>query len=452
MTDIRLRKLCADRPGREARGAAGRQHVVGARDVVTERHRRVGADEHGARRCAPGGRGRGRPAVTTSRCSAAQASTTSSPWSRSSTSTCADWPARASSTRARCRVAATCIGQLGVDGVEQGGRVGDEQAGRQRVVLGLGDQVGGDERRHRGVVGQDRDLGRAGLGVDAAPALDQALGRRDVDVARAGDHVHRGHALDAVGEHRDRLRATDRVDLVDPEQRARREHQWVRQSAELRLRRRGDRQRRHPRHQGGYGVHDDGRGIGDPAAGDVEPDPADRDPALGDGRARAPRRRRRRPAAGHGRRWCSARPPPPAPSAPPGRGRASASARAVGGHPQVGELHLVEPRGRLAHRRGAAVPDRLDDRPDLLDRLRHVERGPGQLAAEVGVASAAQVDAPQRARHVGPRRCAGRQIEVVRAGAARRRGSAQAGTSGPGRRRPRSSAWTASGPRCSRPR
>ena len=50
--------------------------------------------------------------------------------------------------------------------------------GGQRVVLGLADQVGGDVRRVGGVVGQDRDLGRAGLGVDADDALEQPLGGR----------------------------------------------------------------------------------------------------------------------------------------------------------------------------------------------------------------------------------------------------------------------------------
>jgi hypothetical protein len=73
--------------------------------------------------------------------------------------------------------------ELGVDGVEQGLAGGHQQAGGERVVLGLRHQVGGGEGGDRGVVGQDGDLGGPGLGVDGAPALHEALGGGDVDVA-----------------------------------------------------------------------------------------------------------------------------------------------------------------------------------------------------------------------------------------------------------------------------
>jgi hypothetical protein len=87
------------------------------------------------------------------------------------------------------------------------------------------------ERRVRGVVGDDRDLGRAGLGVGADGAEQQPLGRRDVDVARAGDDI-RGRAVRrAVGEHGDRLGAAGRVHLGDAEQRARGQHGRMRQAA-----------------------------------------------------------------------------------------------------------------------------------------------------------------------------------------------------------------------------
>ena len=52
------------------------------------------------------------------------------------------------------------------------------------TVLGLAEQVGGDVGGHRGVVGQDRDLGRTGLAVDADDALDQALGADGEDAAQ----------------------------------------------------------------------------------------------------------------------------------------------------------------------------------------------------------------------------------------------------------------------------
>ena len=88
-----------------------------------------------------------------------------------------------------------------------------------------------------GGVGEDGDLGRPGLGVDADHASHQAFRGRHVDVAGAGDHVD---GLDlrrvAVGGQRDRLRAADGVHLVDAEQGARGEDRRVRPAAELLLR------------------------------------------------------------------------------------------------------------------------------------------------------------------------------------------------------------------------
>ena len=76
-------------------------------------------------------------------------------------------------------------------------------------MLGLADQVGGDVHRVGGVVGQDGDLGRAGLGVDADHAAQQPLGRGDLDVARAGDHVDR-LATSLVAGRRSRRRPASR--------------------------------------------------------------------------------------------------------------------------------------------------------------------------------------------------------------------------------------------------
>jgi hypothetical protein len=61
-------------------------------------------------------------------------------------------------------------------------------------VLRLADQVGGDVAGVRGVVGDDRDLGRAGvaLGADAALGDQLLLGERDVEVAGADDLVAAG--------------------------------------------------------------------------------------------------------------------------------------------------------------------------------------------------------------------------------------------------------------------
>src|SRR5690606_13997657 len=82
--------------------------------------------------------------------------------------------------------------QLGLDGVGQRGGRGDQHRGGDHVVLGLADQIGGDVAGVGGVVGEHRDLGGAGLGVDADDPLEQALGGGDPDVAGAGDHVGAG--------------------------------------------------------------------------------------------------------------------------------------------------------------------------------------------------------------------------------------------------------------------
>ena len=62
------------------------------------------------------------------------------------------------------------------------------------TVLGLREQVGRDPRGVDGVVGDDRDLRRAGEPSIADDGRDLALGLGDVRVARADDHVDRGDA------------------------------------------------------------------------------------------------------------------------------------------------------------------------------------------------------------------------------------------------------------------
>ena len=84
-------------------------------------------------------------------------------------------------------------------------------------MLGLSDEVGRDEHRVGRVIRDDRDLGRAGLGVDSDPAAQQPLGGCDVHVARPAHHVGGGAAGRSVREHRDRLGAADRVHLVHAE-------------------------------------------------------------------------------------------------------------------------------------------------------------------------------------------------------------------------------------------
>jgi hypothetical protein len=166
--------------------------------------------------------------------------------------------------------------------VGEAGVGGDQQARRQRVVLRLGDQVGGDEAWDSGVVGDDRHLGRARLPVGADGPEQQPFGGRDVHVAGAGDDVGSRAVGGAVGEHGDRLRAAGRVHLLDAEHGANGEDDRVRPPAVCCFGRRGDGDLRDPGHLGGDHVHDHRGGDRDQPAGYVHARPADGDIALGD--------------------------------------------------------------------------------------------------------------------------------------------------------------------------
>ena len=85
-------------------------------------------------------------------------------------------------------------------------------------MLGLGEQVGGDERRVSGVVGDDQHLGRAGRevagGARRVPRHLQ-LGLGDPCVAGPENLVHRRNAPGAIGECRDGLRPAGEDHLLD---------------------------------------------------------------------------------------------------------------------------------------------------------------------------------------------------------------------------------------------
>ncbi len=253
-------------------------------------------------------------------------------------------------------------------------------------MLGLADQVGGHVARVGGQVGEDGDLGGPGLGVDADPALEQPLGRDHVDVARPGDHVHRAAAglagTRAVGEHRDRLGAADRVDLLHAEQRARGQHGRVRQAAEVPLRRRGDRDPGHAGDLRRNHVHHHGRGIDRQAARHVEPDPVHRHPALGDH------------AAGHHDRLHVApllvgvhlaHPPDRLLECGPHLWveRGQRLADGLRGNPQRAQPHAVEALAVFDQRRLAAMAYVLADRADGLDGRLDVELGARHQATHV---------------------------------------------------------------------
>ncbi len=244
------------------------------------------------------------------------------------------------------------------------------------------------------VVGEDRDLGRARLGVDADLAGEIALGGSDPDVAGAGDHVGWRAGLGAVREHRDGRGTAGRVHLVDAEQRARGEDGRVRQAVEFGLGGRGERDGLDAGLLRGHDVHDHGGRIHGAAAGRVEPDPLDRYPLLGHG------------AAGHdlgGVRVAALRAvddPGAADGLLQGRahGRVEFLQRAAEGggrHPHLVEPDPVEPLGEIDQRRVAPMMHVLADRTHLLQGGRYVEFGSGQQVTQggaLGEGVAAQID------------------------------------------------------------
>ena len=299
--------------------------------------------------------------------------------------------------------------QLDVDRVGQRLAVGHQDGRGQRVVLGLADQVGGDVHRVGRVVGQDRDLGRAGLGVDADQALERALGRGDVDVARPGDQVDR-RAEQLAGSPAPRSRARRRRTSRSPARRRRRRPRRRRAA------------RRRPGSSGAAGRRTPvglSRCGGEATASDVDAGllgRARRSSRRCSGRPPGRRGRRARPArtgtqrsvtvppgttwvVTSARRWsrCTSRArridsssaARTAGSRPAERGR-----QGRGRHPQVDRPDAVEPLAEVAQRTGAARADLLADRLDRRQRGLDVEIGPRQDRAQVGRVQglAAQVD------------------------------------------------------------
>ncbi len=253
---------------------------------------------------------------------------------------------------------------------------------------------GGDVRGVGGGVREDRDLGGPGLRVDADPALEQALGGGDVDVAGAGDQVDRAALLGPVREHRDRLGAAGRVHLVHAEQGAGGEDGRVRQAAELRLRRGGDGDAVDAGLLRGDHVHDDGGRVDRQATGYIQADALDRDPALGDRAAGDD-------LGGDVRAALLAVDDPGAPDrllqgGPDGRVQLrERPLKRLGGHPDTLDGDPVEPMGVLDQRGRPTMAHVLADGPHLLQGGFHVELGTGQQVAQgaaLGEGIAAQID------------------------------------------------------------
>src|SRR5690606_13836919 len=197
---------------------AGGQHVVGARAVVAQGHRRVVPDEDRSGVAHPGGDGPGVGGhdlqvfggVGVDDLQAVVEVVDEDDAGLGAAQGLGDAVAVLGGGHPR--------GEFGLDAGGEALGGGDQDRGGDDVVFGLADQVDGDVAGVGGVVGEDGDLGGPGLGVDADDALEQALGRGDPDVAGAGDHVGAGALARAVGEHGDGLGAAHGVDLVDAEQ------------------------------------------------------------------------------------------------------------------------------------------------------------------------------------------------------------------------------------------
>ena len=145
-------------------------------------------------------------------------------------------------------------------------------------MLGLAEQIGGNQRRIGAVVGNDQDLGGARRQVDADETEQLALGLGDIGIAGTGDHVDGTHADAAVGHGAERLHAADGVDLVGA-----RFGQRIERSGKdaLRITRRGGADDvRDAGHLGGGDAHDGGGNERILAAGDVAADGLDRDDLL----------------------------------------------------------------------------------------------------------------------------------------------------------------------------
>ena len=360
-----------------AGAAAGGQHVVGAGRVVAQRDRGVGTDEDGARVAHPGRPGGGVRGLDLQVLGGVRVDDGEAVVER------VDQHDAGLPAAQRLGDALTVLGgghlrlQLGLDRLGQrlGGR--DQDGGGHHVVLGLADQVGGDVTGVGGVVGEDRDLGRTRLGVDADDALEQALGGGDVDVARPGDQLDGGALLGPVREHRDGLGAARRVDLVDAQQRAGGEDRGVREVAEGGLRRGGDRQSLDAGLLRGHHVHHHGGRVDGPAARHVEADPLDGHPALGDGAAGDdPHRRVGAPLVtvdetGPADRLLQRR-------ANGGVQLLQRPAQGLGGHPQALQPYAVELLRGLDHSGCATMPYVLAEGPHLLQGGLDIQLGTGQ--------------------------------------------------------------------------
>ena len=236
----------------EARGAAGRQHVVGAGDVVAERRRAVEAHEQAAgaadlrrerldlgsdqlqvlgreaRWRARSPRGRRRPSTIAN---------AASPTVGRSTTSCSSVVASAS--------------QTACDGAAATTRLPSPCS----ACASMSSAARRSSSSPAAASSSDQQVAGAGEAVDADARRELALGLLDVQVARADDHVDARDAVGAVGERGDRLGAAHAVHALDAAQAAGAEDERVDLPVRARRRAHG-----HVEHAGGArrdDAHDD---------------------------------------------------------------------------------------------------------------------------------------------------------------------------------------------------
>ena len=83
-------------------------------------------------------------------------------------------------------------------------------------MLGLAEQVGGENPRIGRLVRNDQDLGRAGDEVDADLPEEAPLRLDDIRVSGSGQEVDRRDRLRSERHRCERLHAAQHVDLVGP--------------------------------------------------------------------------------------------------------------------------------------------------------------------------------------------------------------------------------------------
>ena len=300
------------------------------------------------------------------------------------------------------------LGEQGLDRLPHVGVVGDQQAGGQRVVLGLGDQVDGDQQRVGGGVGEHGDLGRPGEPVGPDPPGHLPLGQGDIEAAGPGHRVDRRDGRGPAGQGGHRLGPAQQPHLVHTEQGRRPEDGGVAAAPGTGRGRQGD--LGHPGRLGRDDVHDHTGGIGPEPSGGVHPGPAQRHEPLDQANPGPPRPDQ----VGRPLRQVEV------PSPPDGVEQGGAQLRPQGrlgggqlvrGDPPGGRRGVdpVEPAGRLGHGKVAAGRDVVDHaphpRPGRLDRVRGGARQhPGRVTV-----GATKVDNRQhgQALHSTPNRLAG---------------------------------------------